>query len=280
MERAPLGALSSCYRFLMPVIDIHTHAWTDPLAEKALPALLASAEGLLTAHYDGTVAGLIAEMDRTGVDISVVQPVATKPSQVESINDWAASIAGPRIVPFGAMHPDAENPAAEIARMASLGIKGFKMHPEHQAFEPHDRRLDPIWSAAVEHEMIVLFHAGADVIHPSVRGTATSFARLIEAWPDLVAILAHLGGFRQWAEVAEHLQGRNVWLDTAYTLGHLPDDEFVALVRTHGTRRVLFGSDGPWTDAAREVGHMGRLGFSAEELAAILGGNAGRLLGL
>jgi len=264
----------------MPIIDIHTHAWTDTLAEKALPALLASAEGELTAHYDGTVSGLTAEMDRTGVDISVVQPVATKPGQVASINDWAASIASERIVPFGAMHPGIEDPAAEIARMASLGLMGFKMHPEHQAFEPHDRTLDPIWSAAIEHSMIVLFHAGADVIHPSVRGTATSFARLIDAWPELRVILAHLGGFKQWSAVAEHLQGRDVWLDTAYTLGHLPDEEFVRLVYAHGTDRVLFGSDGPWTDAHTEMEYLARLGFSASDLAGILGGNAARLLGL
>lgn len=264
----------------MKVIDIHTHAWTDTLAEKAVPALLANAEGQLTAHYDGTVSGLIAEMDRTGVDISVVQPVATKPGQVSSINDWAASVSGSRVVPFGAMHPDAEDPAAEIARMASLGLKGFKMHPEHQAFEPDDSRLDRIWSAAIEYRMIVLFHAGADVIHPSVRGTAPSFARLMDVWPGLTAILAHLGGFKQWAEVADHLRGRDVWLDTAYTLGHLPDSEFVELVRAHGADRVLFGSDGPWTDAKREIAHLGRLGFSAQELEGILGKNAERLLRL
>jgi len=262
----------------MPIIDVHTHAWTDALAAKALPALLANAGGHLTAHYDGTVAGLIAEMDRTGVDTSVVQPVATKPSQVSAINDWAAGIADDRIVAFGAMHPATDDPSGEIARMASLGLKGFKMHPEHQDFEPHDPRLDPIWSAAVEHRMIVLFHAGADVIHPSVRGTAVSFARLIDAWPELRAILAHLGGFRQWEQVAEHLQGRDIWLDTAYTLGHLPDEEFVTLVRAHGTDRVLFGSDGPWTDAAAEITHLGSLGFSEEELANILGGNAQRIL--
>ncbi len=264
----------------MRIIDVHTHAFADDLAAKALPALLGSAEGRLKAHYDATVRGLIAEMDRTGVDVSVVQPVATKPAQVSVINDWAASIASDRIVGFGAMHPDFEDPATEIARMASLGIKGFKMHPEHQAFEPHEPRLDAIWRAACEHGLIVLFHAGADVIHPGVRGTAPSFARLIDAWPGLKAILAHMGGFRQWAEVAEHLQGRAVWLDTAYTLRHLPDDEFVALVRAHGTQRVLFGSDGPWTDAAEEIEHLRRLGFTADELDDLLGGNAARLLGI
>jgi len=263
----------------MRIIDVHTHAWTDALAAKALPALLASAGGGLTAHYDGTVAGLLAEMDRTGVDVSVVQPVATKPSQVVAINDWAASVGTERIIPFGAMHPDTEDPGGEISRMASLGLKGFKMHPEHQDFEPHDRRLDPIWRAAIDHGMVVLFHAGADVIHPSVRGTAQSFARLMDAWPGLRTILAHLGGFRQWQQVAEHIQGRDVWLDTAYTLGHLPDDEFVELVRAHGTGRVLFGSDGPWTDAAAEIAHLGSLGFSEDELADILGRNAEQMLG-
>lgn len=264
----------------MRVVDIHTHLWPDELAAKAVPALLGKAGGELTAFYDGTAAGLLAEMDRTGVAVSVVQPVSTKPSQVVGINDWAATLAGDRIVPFGSMHPDFENPAAEIARMASLGLRGFKMHPEHQSFEPHDSRLDPIWSAAVEHGLVVLFHAGADVIHPTVRGTAESFARLIEAQPRLRAILAHLGGFKQWAQVAEQLSGREVWLDTAYTLGHLPDDEFVALVRAHGSDRVLFGSDGPWTDARREIDHLSALGFSAGELEGMLGGNAGRLLGL
>lgn len=262
----------------MRIIDVHTHAWTDAVAAKAVPALLADAQGRLTAHYDGTVAGLVAEMDRTGVHTSVVQPVATKPSQVRAINDWAASVQSDRIVAFGAIHPDTEDPASEISRMASLGIEGFKMHPEHQAFEPHDRKLDPIWDAAVEHRMLVLFHAGADAIHPSVRGTATSFARLIDAWPDLRAILAHMGGYKHWKQVAEHLQGRDVWLDTAYTLGHLPDDEFVALVRGHGVERVLFGSDGPWTDPAVEIAHLRRLGFSETELGGILGGNAEAML--
>lgn len=264
----------------MRIIDIHTHAWAGDLARKALPALLANAEGDLTAHYDGTIDGLIREMDRTGVAISVVQPVATKPSQVPAINDWAASVCGERIVAFGGMHPDAEKPEREIERMASLGLKGFKMHPEHQAFEPHDPRLAPIWKAAVEHGLIVLFHAGADVIHPSVRGTAESFARLIDEWPDLRAILAHMGGFRQWQQVAEHIQGRDVWLDTAYTLGHLPDSEFVDLVRAHGADRVLFGSDGPWTDASAEASHLRSLDFSEAELAGILGENAARMLGL
>lgn len=261
------------------IIDIHTHVFPDAVAPVAIPALEAQGEGM-HARYDGTIAGLVRAMDETGVDISVIQPVATKPEQVRSINDWVASQADERIVPFGAMHPDFENPAEEIARMSALGLLGFKLHPEHQAFEPHEPRLERIWEAAREQGMIAFFHAGADVIHPGVRGTPESFAALLDGWPGLRVVLAHLGGFRQWKGVAEVLAGRDVWLDTAYTLSHLPDDEFVALVRAHGTDRVMFGSDGPWTDAGTEIAHLRSLGMTAEETAAVLGGNAERLLGL
>lgn len=261
------------------IVDIHTHVFPDVVAPAAIPALEAQGDGL-HACYDGTVGGLLAAMDRAGVDVSVTQPVATRPDQVRSINDWAAAQRTERIVPFGAMHPDFEDPAREIARMAELGLRGFKLHPEHQAFEPHEPRLERIWEAAREHGMIAFFHAGADVIHPGVRGTPESFAALLDGWPGLTVVLAHLGGFRQWKGVADVLAGRDVWLDTAYTLSHLPDDEFVALVRAHGVDRVLFGSDGPWTDAGVEIAHVRLLGFTAEETAAILGGNAERLLGL
>jgi predicted TIM-barrel fold metal-dependent hydrolase len=262
----------------MRIIDMHTHVFPDALAPSAIASL--EEAGDLIARYDGTVAGLVAEMDRSGVDISVTQPVATKPEQVASINDWVAGVASDRIVPFGAMHPDLEGPGDEIARMASLGLRGFKLHPEHQAFDPHEDRMDAIYAAAVEHDMVVFFHAGADVIHPTVRGTPESFAMVLDEWPDLTFVLAHLGGFRQWRGVAEVLAGRDVWLDTAYTLGHLPDDEFVRLVRHHGVERVLFGSDGPWTDPAEEAAHLGRLDFTDAELHGLLGGNAEELLGL
>ncbi len=262
----------------MRIIDVHTHVFPDKLAPGAVAAL--EAAGGLRAQYDGTVGGLVAEMDRAGIDVSVTQPVATKPEQVRSINDWVATIGSDRVVPFGAMHPDLADPGAEVARMSSLGLRGFKLHPEHQAFEPTEERMEPIYAAAVEHDMIVFFHAGADEVHSTCRGTPEAFATVLDEWPDMTFVLAHLGGYRQWRGVAEVLAGRDVWLDTAYTLGHLPDEDFVRIVRDHGLHRVLFGSDGPWTDPAAEIELLRRLDFEDADLAAILGGNAEELLGL
>ena len=58
----------------------------------------------------------------------------------------------------------------------------------------------------------------------------------------------------------------------------MPDEQFVRLVRRHGPDRVLFGSDSPWTDPGEELARLRGL-LDDRELAAVLGGNAERLLG-
>ncbi len=261
----------------MRIIDVHTHVFPDAIAPGAIASL--EREGNIRARYDGTVGGLLASMDHACIDVSVIQPVATKASQVASINDWVSTLVGNRLIPFGAMHPDVADPATEMVRMRALGLLGFKMHPEYQQFDPRDERMTPIYDAAEENRMVVFFHAGGDIAFDTVRGTAQAFRHVLEQWPALTVVLAHMGGYRCWDEVSAELLGRNVWLDTAYTLGHLPDDAFVEMVRAHGPHRVLFGSDGPWTDAGAEIPHLHTLGFTDTELEGILGGNAERLLG-
>ena len=238
-----------------------------------------AAEGGITPCYDGTVGGLLASMERGGVDRSVVVPVATKPSQVQTINDWVAALGDDRIIPFGAMHPDFEDPAAEFARMMDLGIRGIKLHSQHQSFLPGEPRMSAIYQAAEAHGLIVLFHAGGYVVEHHTEPRPADFAAMIDAHPGLTCILAHMGGYRRWDEVREHLCGRDVYFDTAYVPRNLDDGEFLALARDHGIERVLFGTDGPWTDAGTEIEYLSGMGFTPPELDAILGRNAERLLG-
>ncbi len=262
----------------MPVVDVHTHVFPPNVVERAVSSLVDNAG--LTPFYDGTVEGLVAAMDGAGVDVSVLQPVATRASQVSGINDWTAGLASDRLVPFGAMHPDFAEPEAEIARMASLGIRGIKLHPEFQDFDPGEARMDRVYRAAAEHGLIILFHAGEDPNYETVRGVPTTFKRVLAEHPDLTVILAHLGGYRVWDEVAEHLLGERVYLDTAYTLGHLPAEDVAEIMRGHGVDRILFGSDGPWTDAGAELAELTQIGLTSDELEAVLWRNSAELLGL
>lgn len=97
---------------------------------------------------------------------------------------------------------------------------------------------------------------------------------MLDEWPGLECVLAHMGGYRYWDEVREHLCGRDVYFDTAYVPGNLPDEELLALIRDHGVGRVLFGSDGPWADAGRDAAHLGRIGLDERELEQVLYANA------
>jgi hypothetical protein len=260
------------------VIDFHTHVFRDDVAERAIGGMSDAVRS--RPHFDGTVRGLLAVMDRAGVSISVLAPVATAARQVESINTWTASKISDRLVAFGAMHPDFRDPEREIARMASLGIKGIKFHTEFQSFHPHDDRLLPIYRAAEEQGMIVLFHAGNDPQYDTAAGSPRVFRELALEYPGLTLVLAHMGGYQMWDEVAAELLGRPVYLDTSQATENLPLAEVAALIRAHGTDRVVVGSDGPWADTAVALAAIRQLGLSAQELEQVLWGNAARLLRL
>ena len=58
------------------VIDFHTHAFPDALADRAMGQLQARAG--IRACLDGRVGSLLASMDRAGIDRSVVCCIATR----------------------------------------------------------------------------------------------------------------------------------------------------------------------------------------------------------
>jgi predicted TIM-barrel fold metal-dependent hydrolase len=260
------------------IIDIHTHAFTDALAARAVGDL--EQRSGISPRFGGTVAGLRAEARRAGVDVCVVQPVATKPTQVRTINDWAAATQTPDLLFFSAMHPDFEDPATELARAKELGLHGVKLHTEYQFFKPDEPRMAPIYEAAIEQGLPILFHAGEDEFTPTLYGACESFARMLERWPGMTAILAHMGGYKQWEAVRGCILGLPCYLDTSYSMGHMPDVVFLDMVNAHGAERVLFGSDEPWDDAARELEVLRRLPLTPEQRGLIEGESARRLLGL
>jgi len=197
-----------------------------------------------------------------------------------TINDWAASGASDRIVPFGAMHPDFKDPAREIARMAALGMRGFKLHTRVSVVFPDEARMAPIYEAAAELGMIVFFHAGHDAGIPTDYGRPRRFARMLDRYPDLAVVLAHMGGWQLWDEVRACIVGRPVFLDTSFAHGYMTDESFLELVQLHGVSRVLFGTDGPWADLSEEVAWIRGLPLAEDDREAILGGNAAKLLRL
>lgn len=262
------------------LIDFHVHCFPDHVAEKAMAGLKETYR--IEPHADGTRAGLLAYMERAGVDISVILPVATRPGQVKSINDWAAGAQSERIVAFGALHPDFAEPAAEVERICALGMKGIKLQPQWQEFYPDEARAEGILRAA-EGRLIVSFHAGNEIVPvENVRSTPGRLAKVKEKFPRLRMVAAHFGGYLMWKEVEAKLLGREgVYLDTSYCPPRdLPDERMLALIRGHGVSRILFASDFPFGEPLGDLARLMKLGLTQEELEDICWRNAARLLGV
>jgi len=262
------------------IIDIHTHAFPDALAERAVTTLAAVAR--VPAYSDGTCAGLRDSQRVAGIDLSVIAPIATKPSQARAINNWAAEVNRqyPDLLCFGSIHPAQQEWAEEITRLAGDGIRGVKFHPDYQDFYVDEPCLLPIYRALAAAGLIVLFHAGVDIgLPPPVHCPPARLARVLDAVPDLTIIASHMGGYAQWKDVGKHLLGRGLYFDTSYSLADLGVEQMMALIRGHGADRILFGTDSPWTDQSGEARAIGALPLTEIEKTAILGGNARGLLG-
>jgi hypothetical protein len=262
----------------MSIVDFHVHAFPDDVAQRAIHALLETYQ--VRAVSDGTISGLVDYMGKSGVDYSVVQPVATKPSQVRSINDWAASHTDARVISFGGIHPDFEDVPGEIDRIVSLGLPGIKIQGNWQGVYIDDPAMRPIYEAA-QGRLIVLFHSGEELApFEEMRATPARLAAVHREFPGLTMVAAHMGGYRMWDEVEEHLLGKDIYFDTSACFPKdLPDERFLDLIRRHGAERILFATDSPFGDALADIPRLTQMGLTDRELELIFGGNATRLLG-
>ncbi len=261
------------------IIDIHTHAFPDELAPRALQLLSDGCD--VPPQTDGTCAGLIASMRAAGIDRSAIMPIATKPSQVRSINNWAAGVNKqyPELTCFGTLHPLQDDMQAEIDRLVADGIAGVKFHPDYQEFFVDAPEVIPMYRMLADAGLIVLFHAGVDIgLPPPVHCSPDRLARALDAVPDLTVIAAHMGGYKCWEDVERYLAGRNLCFDSSYSLADMGPEAMTVLMRAHGIDKILFATDSPWTDQSTEVAGIRALDLTDDEIAAVLGGNAARLL--
>ncbi len=267
------------------IIDFHTHIFPEKIAPRTIASLAAKAD--LTAYTVGTLEGLKASMKRSGVQISVVQPVATKPEQFDNIQNYAASINGrDGIISFGGIHPDTEHVEACMDRVKELGLAGIKLHPDYQRTYADDDRYAAIVSAALDRDLIVLFHAGQDIGIPEpVHGTPQHFLNLsrkikLEQRTGARVILAHTGSFRYWDQVEQLLVGKNFYMDISFSLPYITEEQLVRIIRRHGAGRILFGTDSPWADQKDYAAAVEALPLTREEREAVMWKNAARLLKL
>ena len=207
------------------------------------------------------------------------------------------ALTPPRFIGWGSLadprHPDAWR---QVARFREMGLSGLKLYPPTQRFLPNDRALYPVYEAAAEAGLPILFHFGITVgtFYDLSYASPLPLSAPVKEFPDVTFVIAHFGAgfFRETLFLAYHTEnvcvdtsGTNNWRD--YYPGNPSLEQiFRDAIRAYTPKRILFGTDSTVWGGYRhhilkeQVEILGSLDLSEEDRAAILGGNARRVLRL
>lgn len=262
----------------MKIIDFHTHAFPDDLAERAMPRL--EEEGNVRAPLDGRISSLLKSMDEAGIEKSVVCSIATKPSQFDPILKWSGDIASDRLIPFPSVHPADPESAEKVRIIREEGFKGIKLHPYYQGFDIDEERALPIYEAAQECGLILVVHTGFDLAFPRDRkADPVRIVKVLNAFPELRFVTTHIGAWEDWDNVRKYLLGKPVYMGVSYSIGYLGKEKARDFLLTHPEDYILFGTDSPWASQQETIDAVRGLDLGVERERKLFSENAERLLG-
>lgn len=254
---------------------------------------------------------ILEEQDRAGVDRVVLCPwVNLLGREPERQNEALAAMVGDRVAALGTV--DLERPGRLVELMRDGRLSGVEVPASVGGdYLGHDR-FDDFWAAAEETGALVFVHpttrgfelpvfddfylwnSVANPLETTVTAAHMVFAGVLERYPGLRVLLAHGGG----AVLALRGRLRHAHSFQPQARAALREEPEASLRRFHydtvthdvellrelvgfaGPERVLCGSDYPFDMGVERPAEIVReLGLPPEQEAAILGGNALRLLG-
>jgi aminocarboxymuconate-semialdehyde decarboxylase len=201
---------------------------------------------------------------------------------------------------------------AELERaVKQLGLRGVEICTNVAGAELSDARFRPFWAKAEELGILVFLHPNGftegrrlsdhyfinvigNPLDSTVAVSHLIFGGVLDAYPKLKICVAHGGGFLPaYSGRSDHAHGARSDVRTGIKkkpTSYLKKLYFDTIVFTHqqleylaeawGSDHLLLGSDYPFDMAEPDpVGFVaGAKGLSRDDKAAILGGNAAKLL--
>jgi uncharacterized protein len=238
-----------------------------------------------------TIEELIATYERLdlgGVLLGWDAERATKRPPLD--NEWLARIcarSGGRFIGFGSVDPLRLDAIERLQQFPELNLRGVKLHPTLQGFDPADNAVLPFFDAAAELDLIVLTHSGTSGVgagEPGGQGLRIDLARpllldrIAARHPHMPIVLAHVGWPWHLEALAMALHKSNVYLDiSGWKYRYLPED-----VRREMSRRLsrqfCFGTDYPMFDPAESLAEFEALGLPEKVARYVMHDNATELL--
>jgi len=284
----------------------------EPLRIAKIMGIEAHKEGLieraqqLWGDQDGTK--MIKIMDEAGIDFTIICNVDNSTiegatvEKVQEINKRVGSIAKKnpdRVMALAGVDPRRPE-ALEMLKQCfeEFGMQGLKYHGDH-GYNPSGSESYRLLNYLEKNNGILLTHTGP--LPPPSRPKFADPMLLSDIgidFPNLKVITAHMGliNWRPWASLAAYqpnLYGDlAMWNPYAYGKYELFCRELRDIIDYAGIEKILFGSDCPIYDVVLPVKNFINIiknlskkapkgiKFTKEEINAILGGNAAKLLGL
>ena len=272
-----------------PVIDFHVHLadyeWFSQSTLEWLQTLNPIPfEEIRETYKDPQT--FVAFLKECGVDYAVIlaelSPITTGIATNEQVEEFCQGY--PSLIPFACINPYLENnlPQRLEELVVKRGFRGLKLYPTYQYFYPNDNQLYPLYAAAQELRIPLMFHTGSSVFKGArlKYGDPLFFDDLAVDFPDLNILMVH--------------SGRGFWYDRAFFLARLHPNLYMEIAGLPPSRlltyfpefernadKIVFASDWPGTpDLKKNIQQIRDLPIAPSAVEKILGGNAARILGL
>ncbi len=295
------------------IIDSHVHIWLrDHLPDSMVRAYLEPLRALkdlfdldidaekVWPEYGVDVDKVLEMMAAGSVDRSVLLPIDYNLVEqaiinIEEYNTWVFESAAPyrdRVIPFVGIDPQRGDQAIEIMErfVKRYDARGVKVYPA-TGWYPNEERIREFWAHADDLGLIAVTHAGAAWGPLEEKyNRPLFFDEVLERYPDLKVVIAHLGGKYRHETYDLCARHSNCYTDISALQGWLPSDPDTCLARLKEVAekvpdRASFGTDFPLFDlscsSATWLTFVKDRPWADEDIKArVLGGNMQRLLGL
>jgi uncharacterized protein len=277
-------------------IDVHTHVEVSKAGHDPIPPKLREASQKYFRDGGGTptiddVGAYYRERGMAAVVFTVdwESQSGRPPVSNEEVLEGAAEYPDV-LIPFASVDP-ARPDAVERARklIDEHDVRGFKFHPNLQAFFPNDRDAYPLYEVIAEAGLPALFHTGHSGIGsglPGGGGVRLKYSNPIYVddvaadFPELPIVLAHPSFPWQDEAISIAMHKPEVHIDlSGWSPKYFPP-QLVRYANTLLKRQVLFGSDYPMITPDRWLSDFERLEIDEAVKPLILKENAARLLKL
>ncbi len=274
-------------------IDCHVHPATrEWLVDSMGPYLPSIQRYFRTSLTPRSVEEMADEYRAAGVvGILLAWDASTHTGRPAVSNERIAEICSRHpdcFVGFGSVDPHRPDAPERVRALPALGLRGLKIHPTLQGFDPSDPRFDPYFAAAAQAGLPVITHAGTSGVgarEPGGQGLRLDLSRPIlmdpvaARYPELRILLAHVGWPWHLESLAMALHKANVYLDVSgWKYRYLPE-EVLREMRTRLQDQFCFGTDYPMFRPADQLQALRALGLPADVERKVLRDNALRFLG-